>query len=124
MEESVDRLSLWPFLILTSGVLTLVVTRLDVHSFARPALVIWFLTVCPGMAWVRLLQVRDKMLRWTLAIAISLLLDLLLAMGMLYSSWWSPTWALIILVAIAGVGVSVSWIRTTSGTDSRKRTDR
>jgi hypothetical protein len=124
MKVSTDRLMIWPAAILASGALTLLIAELDVKFFIRAPLVIWFLTVCPGMAWVRVLHVKDATLRWTLAITASLLLDLLLGMGMLYSRWWSPTWALVILVAIAGGGVAMDWMVPGPGSDPTGSTDR
>jgi uncharacterized membrane protein len=124
MKVSTEKSMIWPAVILASGALTLVMTMLDVNFFIRPALVIWFLTVCPGMAWIQVLNVREAALRWTLAITASLVLDLLLAMGMLYSSLWSPTWALVILVAIAGIGASTDWIVSQPGSDSTESTGR
>jgi hypothetical protein len=124
MKVSTERSMIWPAAILASGVLTLLMAELDVKSSIRAPLVIWFLTVCPGMAWIRLLHVKDAKLRWTLAITASLLLALMLGMGMLYSNWWSPTWALVVLVAIAGGGVLIDWKVRDPGNDSTDSTYR
>jgi hypothetical protein len=101
---------LWSAAIIGSGFLTLVMMAFDVRSLARFVVVVWFLAVCPGMAWVQLLDVRDTALRWTLAIAASLALDLLLGLAMLYFHLWAPAWGLFILVLIAGAGAGIGWL--------------
>jgi hypothetical protein len=124
MKVSTERSMIWPAAILASGVLTLLMAELDVTFSIRAPLVIWFLTVCPGMAWIRRLHVKDVKLRWTLAITASLLLALVLGMAMLYSNSWSPTWALVVLVAIAGLGVLIDWKVREPGNDSTGSTYR
>jgi uncharacterized membrane protein len=116
MPTSGQRALAWPAAIIASGLFSLAVVGLDVKFSFRPVLLLWFFTVCPGMAWVRLLDVEDVALRWTLAIAASLLVDLLVAIPMLYFHLWSPVWALVLIAVIAGVGVSTS--RMMQGSDS------
>ncbi len=110
----------WPIAILGSATLILVFTTLDVQFFMRPALVIGFITICPGMAWIQAFRVKEVGLRWTLAISATLSVDLLLAMGMLYFNRWSPTSAMVILVVIAGAGLLVDQMMPRLGHDSEE----
>jgi hypothetical protein len=59
---------------------------------------LWFLFVCPGMACVRLLRLGRPLYEWSLAIPLSLALDMLLAEGPLYLGWWSPRASLLALI--------------------------
>ena len=114
----------WPIVILASAGLVLLFTAFDIQFFVRPAVVIWFMTVCPGMAWVQAFHVERADLRWTLAISATLSVDLLLAMGMLYLGRWSPTSAMVILVVIAGAGVLLDRMMPRLGNDSEKSIQR
>jgi hypothetical protein len=110
----------WPAAIIVSGLFSLALVGLDVRFFLRPAVLLWFVVVCPGMAWVPLLNVKDVALSWTLAIAASLLIDLLLGITMVYFHLWSPLWSLIALVVMAGAGVYVNWARPGSDDPSTR----
>jgi hypothetical protein len=46
--------------------------------------VLWFLLICPGMAFVELLSVQDRLQRWVLAIAVSICVDTAIALILLY----------------------------------------
>lgn len=74
-------------------------------GWLRSILVLWFLFVCPGMAAVRLIEVHHPLERWTLAVAFSLALDSLVALGQLYTHHWSPVTGLDVLVIICALGV-------------------
>lgn len=73
----------------------------------RPLIVLWFLLVCPGMALVRFLRLREPIAEWTLAIAVSLVLDALVASVQLYAGRWSPTLTLNILIGLCVAGALV-----------------
>lgn len=95
----------WPGIILFSAVATGVTVLGDLHSPLRPPLALWFLFVCPGMAFVRLLHIRDRLAEWTLAIALSLAIDSIVAATSLYSGVWSPKWSLILVICVSLIGV-------------------
>jgi hypothetical protein len=70
----------------------------------RPPIAFWFLLVCPGMAYVRLLRLKDSLAEWTIAIALSLALDAAVAGVMLFARAWSPGHGLIALIVISLAG--------------------
>jgi hypothetical protein len=76
----------------------------DVQGPLRFVVAFWFLLVCPGMALVPLMRLRDRIAEWTLAIALSLALDALVAGAMVFFGAWSPERGLIILVAVSLIG--------------------
>ena len=62
---------LWPTIIVLSAVCVGIVMFANVQSPIRPLLAFWFLLICPGMAMVRPLRVRELYVRLTLAVALS-----------------------------------------------------
>lgn len=95
----------WPILILCSAAAAVSVSLTDNIMPLRHLIVLWFMAVCPGMALVRLLDVKDELTEWILAIAVSLSLDASVAVVMLYTGQWSPTVGLMIIVSISAFGV-------------------
>ena len=75
----------------------------------RPVLAFWFLLVCPGMAFVPLLHLKESLTELTLAIALSLALDTLVAEAMVLNRIWSPKWGLFALICLtlSGLGLQV-----------------
>jgi uncharacterized membrane protein len=71
----------------------------------RAVIVLWFLLFCPGMAFVQLLQMDKVLDEIVLAVALSLALDLLVAMALLYAGLWYPNLILMIMVVLSQVGV-------------------
>ena len=82
----------------------------------RPALALWFLTVCPGMAIVRLLPIRGATLEWVLAVGLSAVLDgTLLAVGHFSHLWSVP------VVIASGIVISAAGAAAQLGLLARRR---
>jgi hypothetical protein len=96
---------LWPIILLLSTTLASFLVFSDISASVRYILVFWFLLVCPGMAYVRLLDIEDKMIEWTLAIALSLGIDTFVSLALLYSGNWSTNRVMVILVAFTFGGI-------------------
>ena len=64
----------------------------------RAPLVIVYLFLCPGLVFVRLLNIQDQFVEWTLAIALSIALNVVISEMMVFANWWSPHAALFVLV--------------------------
>jgi uncharacterized membrane protein len=96
---------IWPAIIMVSAIGTGTLVIADILPPIRHLLSLWFLLVCPGMAYVRLLPIRDSLTQWTLAVALSLAMDTVVAAFMLYTGNWSPDWGLVALIAICLGGV-------------------
>jgi competence ComEA-like helix-hairpin-helix protein len=97
----------WPAVVAASAVLAVVVVLLGAWQPARAGVVAWFALAIPGGALVPLLRLRDVVAEVTLAIALSLALDVVVACTMLYSGVWSPPAGIVVLatVAIAAAGL-------------------
>ncbi|HEU0113475.1 MAG TPA: hypothetical protein VFQ80_02300, partial [Thermomicrobiales bacterium] len=92
----IDRDWRWPLAIVGSAAATAAVTLAPPGNPLRLAVVFWFLFICPGMAVVRLLGLRDHVTELTLALALSLALDAIVAGAMLYLGMWSPAATLMV----------------------------
>ena len=73
----------WPVVITISAVAVSVLVYNDGAMPVRPWVTLWFLLFCPGMAFVQLLQIKDTLYEMVLAVALSLVLDLIVAAAVL-----------------------------------------
>jgi hypothetical protein len=89
--------ALWPAVAATSALAATGAVGFGVTTPLRGVLVIWFVIVCPGMAVVALLRIRDPLFVLVATIAISLALGVVVATSLLYLDLWSPRRALVIL---------------------------
>jgi hypothetical protein len=106
-QYSVRTPDLWPTVILISAAAAGYVTFAQVESVVRPVVTLWFLLLCPGMAFVQLLRLGDRVAELSLALALSLALNMLLAGAMLYSGMWSPQASLLIIICVTTIGVVI-----------------
>jgi hypothetical protein len=90
---------LWPLVCAGLGVAVLGVVVGGLDSPLRPALVLPFLLLAPGMAVVRLLRISDPAAVLMLAVALSLSLAGAVAGTMVYTQTWSPVGGLVGLTA-------------------------
>jgi competence ComEA-like helix-hairpin-helix protein len=97
----------WPVVVAASAVLAVVVVLLGAWQPVRAGVVAWFALAIPGGALIPLLGLRDGVAEVTLAIALSLAIDVVVACTMLYSGVWSPPAGVVVLaiVALAGAGL-------------------
>lgn len=93
----------WPVTIIYSSIAAGLVTVVFPGTMLRPALIMWFLIICPGMTVARFFQLETVM-EWTLALALSFAIDAFVAGIVLYASWWSPLRILSILIVFCNIG--------------------
>jgi hypothetical protein len=101
----------WPLIILGSAGGVGVSVASGLGAPVGPALVLWFFLLCPGMAVVRLLGLKDHLTELTLAVALSIALDLIVAETMVLSNLWSPRGALWTLVGVSICGAALQLTR-------------
>lgn len=92
----------------------LAVVLADLDSPLRPALVLPFLLLAPGMAVVRLLRIPDTAAVLMLAVGLSLALASLVAGTMVYTGTWSPVGGLVgltLFTLAANVAEVVMFVR-------------
>jgi hypothetical protein len=90
--------------LIITGLLTLLVVLTGILPPVRLVLVFAFLFLGPGLAFARLLPGEDIVTRITLSIALSLAIDAVVAMILLYAGAWSYQTALLIIVGITLLG--------------------
>lgn len=101
-----------------AGYLTIIVSVLMVSlaigwNLSGPIRVIsglWFLLVIPGLSLIRLFRFRRPPIEWSLAIGLSLALDMLVAELAIYNGYWSPAVivAALSVIALVGVGLQIA----------------
>jgi uncharacterized membrane protein len=101
---------LWPTIIMLSATAVGLVTFVFPGTVVRPALVMWFLFVCPGMTVVRFFRLAEPVIEWMLAFALSFAIDACVASILLYAGWWSPVRVLSILIGFCLVGVMMQLV--------------
>jgi hypothetical protein len=119
----------WPAVVAASAVLAVVVVLLGAWQPVRAGVVAWFALAIPGGALVPLLRLRDVVAEVTLAIALSLALDVVVACTMLYSGVWSPPAGIVVLATVALAAAGLQARRTCRGvrrsrTPARSRASR
>jgi uncharacterized membrane protein len=99
------RLFWWPLIIIFSCIGIGLIAVANIDSPIRSLLTFWFLLVCPGMAFVKLLHISESATEWTLAIALSIGLNIIVSESILLAKIWSPIGCLAVLIAISLAGV-------------------
>ena len=97
-------LSVWPAVIVLSAVLAGLFTFTNSAAQARIAIDMWFLLICPGMTLARFFDLREPLVEWMLAVALSLALAVLVAIALLVTGRWSPTAAFAIILGLTVLG--------------------
>jgi hypothetical protein len=104
---------LWLAVVLVSALAAAAVGLFGAVTPLRPLIIFWFLLICPGMALIRLLRLENLGAEWTLAVALSLALDAIVAAGMVYAGGWSPAGGLVTLIAISLGGAALQVAQAT-----------
>jgi len=102
---------IWPAVIILSALAAGLVNFVFPGLVGRPIVLLWFLCVCPGMMLIRFFQLKEPVTAWTLAIALSLAIDAAVASIQMYSGYWSPPIALVIIMGICIIGVLIQIIQ-------------
>jgi hypothetical protein len=99
----------WPVVIIVPTVAVTLLWLAGIAGPLRVLLAFWVLLVCPGMAIVGIFGVRDIITRLVAAVALSLAIDCLIAMAMVYRVGWSPEggYAVIAAISVAGAGAQL-----------------
>ncbi len=98
-------------LLAASGWLVLGITAVTGQPLARAPAVFAFVLVCPGLAVVRLLPLRDRLEQAVLAVALGLSLAALAAEGMAISHILQPAMVLVCLAALCTAAAAADLAR-------------
>jgi len=97
----------WPSVIVASAAIVTAATLFHAGAPVRPVAAFWFLLVCPGMAFAPLLPIRDRLIQFGFAVALSIGLDGVVSEAMLYTGAWSYQGQLAVLIGICLVGTTL-----------------
>jgi hypothetical protein len=95
----------WWVVIIASAAATVFGIVSDTSSVLRTTLTFWFLLVCPGMAYIRLLRLNQPATELTLAVALSITIDTVVTLGQVLANAWSVRVSVSILIIISFAGV-------------------
>jgi hypothetical protein len=98
---------LWSMIVLALTLSFGIVMFAGLESPLRPLLALAFLSLCPGMAFIRLLRLDDPIAEVTLAVALSVALDTLVAGSMVYAGTWSAEVILGVLITLSLIGLAL-----------------
>lgn len=97
----------WPLALIALSLAAGLVVVSGVGAPIRPAVTLCFLAICPGGAFIHLLRIEDMLAKVTIAVALSLALDTIVALAMVLPGIWSPGWGLFVLICVSIVGVAL-----------------
>jgi hypothetical protein len=103
---------IWPAIIGASAIGTVLTSLVEPVQPLRTLLAFWFLLVCPGMALVRLLGLRDPFAELGVAVALSLALDTAVGEALLFAGAWSASSGLAALAALSVGGAALQVARS------------
>ena len=98
-------------IITASGIAVVLATISSVPSPVRTVIAFWFLLVCPGMAFILLLDIDSPLVQVTLAIALSMALGTIVSEAMMFVNVWSPRLGLFILANVSLIGVILQGVQ-------------
>ena len=101
---------LWPFIIIVSALAAGALTFLDAVPPVRAVVGFWFLLVCPGMAFIRLLHIKEGFVELILAIALSITINTIVSQASLLANKWSPRGVLLVVITISMGGVALQMV--------------
>ena len=88
-----------PLAILLLGMIVAVVSQTDL--IVRAPLVLVYSLLAPGLIFVRFLGVQDRFVEITLAVALSIALNVIVSEFMVFTRLWSPTHGLLVLIYLS-----------------------
>lgn len=105
------RDSAWLLIQLISANLIGLVIVSGVTGGMRPLIVFWFVLVCPGMAFVRLLDIDDMWVELSMGAVFSIVIDMIVASLLLYIGLWTTVGILSVLLGICLIGLTIQTVQ-------------
>lgn len=100
----------WPGIIIASAAGAALALFGGIGPPIQPLIALWFLLICPGMAFIRLLEVGEPYIELTLALALSIALDALVAETLVLARLWTPGGALLVLICFSIAGAMLQLV--------------
>ncbi len=102
----VRRARVLPAVLLASVLVLGLVLVAGGASPLRTLLVVWFLLACPGLALAPLIGLNDAIGTATVAITLSIAIDIIVVGMLLYAGAWSPVAGYLMLAAVTIAGAA------------------
>ncbi len=99
------------WLVLASVAAAGVATLAPKESLVRLVVMLWFHLLCPGLSLTPFLGCREVMTELTVAVALSVGIDTMISLALLYARVWRPGFGLAGLMALCVAGVAAGWWR-------------
>lgn len=94
-----------PIAVIVAAVAAVALVVADAGGAARHVVVLAFLMLGPGLAVVGLLRLGDPVAELAIGVALSVVIDGLVASASMYAGVWSPEG---FLIAVAGIAIACS----------------
>ncbi len=117
------RSSWWSLIIILSAIAVTLAIVANAGMPVRPLLVFWFLLVCPGMAFIQLMHIEERLIELVLAIALSIALDTVVAEIMALNKIWSFRAGLFVLICLSLFGAALQIMRAINQMPTPTRQD-
>ncbi len=97
----------WPITIYLLMILSLIFVWQESTNVLRPFITLTFISLCPGMAFIRLIKIDHWYIELMLAITLSIAIGQLVSMLVLYFGIWSVHANMLLLAIITFWGASL-----------------
>jgi hypothetical protein len=94
----------WPFVVAALSVAITVVRIADIGPPIAPLIALVFVLFCPGLPYVRMLDVREPLTEAVMSVALSISIEALVSVPLLVASAWTADRMLAMAIAIAMFG--------------------
>ena len=113
----------WPIFIIAATAGVGVSLLLDIGGVLQAAIGFPFLLICPGMAYIRLLKMKERFTELILAIALSMALGTIISTALVLADVWAPAAAVSALMVISLVGAALQIAHHRSDRITGRRND-
>lgn len=110
----------WPMVIVVSTFAAILGIAVPIPGI-REVAGLWFLFVCPGVAFARACRLEDPLAEFGLAVGLSLAIDAVVALVLVYAHVWSPAVGLGALALISLAGAALDSVRPAIDTAQEQR---
>lgn len=95
----------WWIIIPLWGVAAWLAVFNDVNLVLRFTVVFGFLMICPGKVLTYFLPISDETSQWSVSLALSVLLNAIVSLVMIYAKVWEPQYGLLLMIGLSIIGI-------------------
>ncbi len=107
------RSYVWPLIIFCSAIVaSMIANGSSSQSSLRVLFSFWFLLVCPGMAFVRIINLKERLEQWVLAVGLSIAIDVIVSEIAVLNRLWSLQGMVTVLADLSMVGALIQVLQS------------